>query len=287
MSICQFSQETTGTWICPFAFSYTHTFSPRVWIQNLQSLCQDRENAGDDSCPDDDPPPDDGEVGAEHGDVPQDDEVTLVMGELSPGSDPNDGSDSDESESENEDEKSVEGEENVEPEPAPKRIPLLHAFRNTDDEYESESYSELSDTEDDGNVPNLPADTKGNTSHGFNLSILAVPPMPADPDSDIDLPSDTDRKDANLDDNIDKIPADDIDKTPAEVPGDHYVTPPKRATRKEPHSSEKKVKIDHRGSGIPPPKAEKADLTIPDETWHFNWGVVGSPTLFISSDDHW
>ena len=195
------------------------------------------------------------------------------MGELSPGSDPNDGSDSsDESESENEDEKNVEGEESVEPEPAPKRIPLLHAFRNTDDEYESESYSELSDTEDDGNVPNLPADTKGNTSHGFNLFILAVPPMPADPDSDIDLSSDTDRKDANLDDNIDKIPADHIDKTPAEVPGDHYVTPPKRATRKEPHSSEKKVKIDHRGSGIPPPKSEKADLTVPDETWHVNGG---------------
>ena len=30
----------------------------------------------------------------------------------------------------------------------------------------------------EGDVPNIPADSRGNTSHGFNLAVLKAPPLP-------------------------------------------------------------------------------------------------------------
>lgn len=102
-------------------------------------------------------------------------------------------------------------------------VPFDRSFDANSDNSTSEA--------DDDEVPNIAADSRGNTEHGFNLAALAVGPLPPDPEW---------------------------------AEGDAYLTPPpKRAAEfgGEPGSTVKKAKIDKCGDG--------SDIPIPEDAWSY------------------
>ena len=120
------------------------------------------------------------------------------------------------------------------------------------------------ESEDLGNdMPNLPADSRGNTSFGFNLACLGVPPVPPMPESPAS--SETSDEDAA------QLVAD-MAKLQTE-----YVTPKRRApVEEEPPSVIKKAKkssavaapakpekIDKSWATAAPAKPEKIDTAAP------------------------
>lgn len=101
-------------------------------------------------------------------------------------------------------------------------VPFDRSFDANSDNSTSEA--------DDDEVPNIAADSRGNTEHGFNLAALAVGPLPP----------------------------------PEWAEGDAYLTPPpKRAAEfgGEPGSTVKKAKIDKCGDG--------SDIPIPEDAWSY------------------
>ena len=107
-------------------------------------------------------------------------------------------------------------------------VPFDRSFDANSDNSTSEA--------DDDEVPNIAADSRGNTEHGFNLAALAVGPLPPDPEW---------------------------------AEGDAYLTPPpKRAAEfgGEPGSTVKKAKIDKCGDGSDIPNSRRC-LVLSTTGW--------------------
>ena len=111
---------------------------------------------------------------------------------------------------------------------------------SSDHEEEGEQEEETDDEECD--MPNIPADSHGNTSHGFNLQVLAVPPLPPTPPS-----------------------SESEGETACESSETEYVTPPKRRAPLAPdESSLKKVKMDKAKKMVPPVVNEEKPKSTTD-----------------------
>jgi len=108
-----------------------------------------------------------------------DDDETLVLGEVSP--DPLPAAEADQS-----DESELDGGSEVVGAAGVTTDAPCDAVPPFDKSYHESEESDSSDGESldlGADVPNLPADSKGNTAHGFNLACLHVPPLPPSPAS--------------------------------------------------------------------------------------------------------